>query len=71
MLPFNNFLWVLQILPQDTKISVMVKKGGLNCLLIVILAMISINQQNISFYRLSIEALEFVLDEKCVDFPLR
>ena len=71
MLPFNNFLWVLQILPQDPKISVMVKKGGLNCLLIVILAMISINQQNISFYRLSIEALEFVLDEKCVDFPLR
>ena len=51
------------IVTLDTKISVSVKKGAVNCLLIVILAMISITQQNIPFYLLSTEALEHVLDE--------
>ena len=41
----------------------MVKKRGLDCLIIVYLAMLSINRQNILFYLRSTEALERVLDE--------
>ena len=62
MLFYNNFLYIV---PLDTRISV-VKKGDLNCLLIVILVTIPINRQSISFYLLGTEALKRILDESDV-----